>query len=445
MCKILELPALSGPATQSLQSTIDRIRAAGGGTLRLLPGVHTSGTLRLCSNLTLEILPGATLKGVADPAAFQAIQSSVMSRMDVVPWKVFLHADGQENIRLCGGGTIDGSGDEACFQDGVDNSPNRPYCIRMVDCRNVAVEDLTLRNSAFWMQRYFSCDGVRLHRLTIWNHANKNSDGMDIDSSQNVIISDCHIDASDDVICIKSEGSRPSRNIVVTNCLVATHASAIKTGTGSVGGFENITISNMVIKRSVSTAMKHPLGCWNGLTGLDFSATDGGPFRSVLVQNIVMEDVNNPILARLGNRLSGSVARQGYGGEGDALQGVKAGGAGVKVTPSFIYEDLSISNVVARGVGPWPVIVAGHEGHPVRRVTLRDITINCGRPGSLVDLNTPPNWKADGYPGYGMFGTALPAYGLVTAFAEDLVVENFRAIPAPGDPRPERFHLKEPA
>jgi len=54
-----------------------------------------------------------------------------------------------------------------------------------------AVENLTLRNSAFWMQRYFSCDHVRLSGLTVWNHANLNNDGLDIDSSQNVLVSHC--------------------------------------------------------------------------------------------------------------------------------------------------------------------------------------------------------------------------------------------------------------
>lgn len=425
--------------TATIQSAIDAVHAQGGGTVRLLPGLHLSGTLHLKSGLTLEILPGAVLKAVADPAALHAIQSSVISRMDTVPWKAFLHADGQTNIHLCGGGTIDGSGDADCFLDGVENSPNRHYGLHFVACRDITVENLTLRNSAFWMQRYFSCDGVRIHGLKVWNHANKNNDGLDIDSSCNVIVSDCQIDASDDALCIKSEGERPARNITVTNCLLSTHASAIKTGTGSVGGFENITISNIVIRKSASTVMKHPCGRWGGLTGLDLATTDGGAFRNVIVSNITMEELDNPILVRLGNRRSGNVARQGYEGDGDASQGVKDDGKAARITGTPIYEDLIISNVIARNVGPWPVVVAGHEGAPVRRVTLRDITIHCGRPGTQADLDTPPNWQAKGYPGLGMFGTRLPAYGLVTAFAEDLAVENFRALPAPGEVRPARF------
>ena len=430
---------LARPATTDLQQAIDRLHAAGGGTLRLEPGIHFSGTLHLRSGLTLEILPGAVLKALADPAAFTAIQSSVISRMDVVPWKAFLHADGQENIHLCGGGTIDGSGGEPAFLTGIENCPNRPYGLHFVACRHVTVENLTLRDSAFWMQRYFSCDGVRLHRLTVWNHCNKNNDGLDIDSSQNVIVSDCLIDASDDGICLKSEGERPARNITISNCIVATHASAFKTGTGSVGGFENITVTGLVIRRSASTEMKHPSGQWGGLTGLDLATTDGGAFRSVIIQNVVMEDVLNPILCRLGNRLSGNVARQGYGVGYDEAQGVKASDISARVTRQFIYEDLVISGVIARNVGPYPVIVAGHPGAHLHRVTLRDITIVSGTAATAEEAAKPVRWEANGYPGFGMFGSVLPAHGLITAFVDDLVVDNFRAVPAPGDVRPARY------
>ena len=438
MIKIIQ--PTSRDNTTLVQGAIDAVTADGAGTVQLLPGVHYSGTLHLKSGLNLEILPGATLKAVEDVDAFQAMQSSVISRMDVTPWKVFIHADSEKKIRIFGGGIIDGSGDAECFWDDVDNSPVRPYGMHFINCSDITVENLSLRNSAFWMQRYFNCDGVRIHKLNVWNHANRNNDGIDIDSSQNVMISDCVVDASDDAICLKSEGENSCRNITVSNCILSTHASAVKLGTGSVGGFENIIISNIVIRKSASTEMKHPLGVWGGLTGLDLSTTDGGELRSVIISNVTMEEVDNPILARLGNRFSGSVARQGDGGDGDDQQGVKDGGTSAEVTKQGVYEDLILQNIVARNVGPWPVIIAGNEDAPIRRVTLRDVTVICKRPGTQEDLDNEPNWQADGYPGRGMFETHLPAYGLVTNFTEKLVVEDFRAIPAEGECRPAEWH-----
>ena len=51
-----------------------------------------------------------------------------------------------------------------------------------------------------------------------------------------------------------------------------------------------------------------------------------------------------------------------------------------------------------------------------------------------------PNWKADSYLGRGMCSTQLLAYGLVRNFTEDLVVENFKAIPAKTEVRPCQKH-----
>ena len=435
-----DLAPQAGPATTSIQAAIDRAHAQGGGIVRLLPGIHSSGTLHLRSGLTLEILPGATLKALADPAAFVAIKSSVISRMDTVPWKAFLHADGQSNIRVCGGGTIDGSGDEACFQDGVENSPARPYGMHFIACHNIAVENITLKNSAFWMQRYFSCDGVRLNGLIVWNHANKNNDGIDIDSSRNVLVSDCRIDASDDGICIKSEGEAIAANIAVTNCIVATHASALKLGTGSVGGFENITFSNMVLRRSTSTVMKHPSGLWGGLTGIDVCTVDGGPLRRVLFSNITMEGYQCPALLRHGRRLSGNVARQGYAGMGDSLQGV-SGSGGAAIGESRTYEDVTLAQIIARDLGPYPIIACGYPEAPLRRITLRDITIHHAEAATEADSRVPDNFNEAGYPGPRMFGSKLPAHGLFTRLVEDLVVENLRAISFPGDTRPVRYDV----
>jgi len=427
--------------TLSIQAAIDKCTASGGGEVELSQGIYLSGNLTLKNNVTLNISLGSTLKAIPDTSVYKLIQSSVISRMDVVPWKAFIRADSQSNIRLCGGGTIDASGDAPCFRDGVENSPNRPYGLFFINCTGVTVENLKLLSSAFWMQRYFSCSNVRIDRLDVFNHANKNNDGLDIDSSNDVIVSDCHIDSSDDAICIKSEGEKPSKNIVITNCILSTHASAIKLGTGSVGGFENICISNIVIHRSISKIMMHPMGVWGGLTGVDIATTDGGALRQVQISNVCMDDVQNPIHIRLGNRLSGNVARQGYGDAADKSQGVAENGKTTKIAGELRLEDVTITNLFAKNVGPYPVIIAGLEGHPVKRITLRDITIQCGTPGTKKDECSTVNWKANGYPGRGMYDTCLPVYGLISNFTENLVVENFHAIPALGEVREMEMHL----
>lgn len=424
--------------TKSIQMAIDSCHAIGGGTVMFNHGVYLSGTIHLKSNVSISINEKSVLKAIKNADAFKYIQSSIESRMDMVPWKAFLHADSQENIRIYGGGTIDGSGYAPCFE-GLGDSPNRPYGLHFINCKNIVVENLHMRSSAFWMQRYFACTNVRISKLNIYNHSNKNNDGLDIDSSQDVIVSDCFIDTSDDAICIKSETDMVARNIVINNCVIATHASGIKLGTGSIGGYENITINNIVIKRSASKKMLHPLGKWEGLTGIDLINTDGGFLRNVIVSNIVMEDVLNPIHIRLGNRMSRNIRNQGTGPEHtdknkiDSLKKTKPN--------SPVLEDVLLYNIVATNVGPYPVIVAGYEGNSVKRIHLKNITIKSGVAITHKSQIKPVSWHGAGYPGYGMYNSVMPAYGLITNFTEGLVIENFKAIPAPNEIRKPIIHL----
>ena len=450
ICQLTALPVLSqkvaiedygakanGKAncTQAIQSAIDEVHKSGGGTIVFSQGTYLAGSIFLKSNITLVIEKGATLKAIPDTSQFIAEQSSIISRMDVTPWKAFIRADTEENITITGGGTIDGSGNEPCFTDGIENSPARPYGLFFINCKNIVLRDLNLRSSAFWMQRYLNCEGITLDHLDVYNHANKNNDGIDIDSSTDVLITNCRIDSSDDGICLKTEGEGTTKNVVISNCIIGTHASAIKTGTGSVGDFENISISNTVIKRSASKQMMHPLKAWGGLTGIDIITTDGGAIRNVNINNIIMEGVENPIHVRLGNRLSGNVAVQGYGGDGDARQGVKASDKSTRITEQFVMEDIMISQVSAKNVGPYPVIICGLPGYPIKRITLRDITIQSAQAGNKEAVEVAPNWDGTRYPGRGMYGTQLPAYGLLSNHTSDLVIENFRAIPASGEAR----------
>jgi polygalacturonase len=105
------------------------------------------------------------------------------------------------------------------MKSGCDNDPRRPYGLHLVGCANVTVRHLTLRDPAFWLQRYHGCRNVRLQGLTVWNQANINSDGVDIDGCEDVTIGDCAFDVADDGICLKVDGGC-LRDVTVGNGVV---------------------------------------------------------------------------------------------------------------------------------------------------------------------------------------------------------------------------------
>lgn len=305
--------------TTNIQRAIDDCSSKGGGTVLFPQGTFVSGTIRLKSNVTLHLSYNSILKGSDRLEDYPDIIQSVPTRIDNIVGatkKAFLYAEDAENIGLAGEGTFYPGGDQEVFQDHIDESPNRPYGLRFVNCRYVTVSNIHMRNSAYWMQRYVHCDHLRLSGLKVWNHCNLNNDGLDIDGCHDVIVSDCFVDSSDDGICLKSEGLRSCEDVVITNCVVSSFASAIKLGTGSLGGFSRIAISNCIIRPSKSKMMSHTTGYRGGLAGIDIAEVDGAAMNFISFNNILIDSAETPIFIKLGNR-NGKASKDEYSKEGN--------------------------------------------------------------------------------------------------------------------------------
>jgi polygalacturonase len=252
--------------TAAIQRAIDDCHASGGGTVWFPTGTFLTGTIHLRSNVTLHLTPGAVLLG--SPA------------MKDYPIKHLIYAKGAENIAIEGRGTIDGNG-RAFYDDKLKPIQPRPSpFIEIWDSRRVRIENITIVRGPGWTIHPKNCDGVIIRGISLLNELTLvNTDGINIDSSRNVIISDCHIEAGDDCIVLKTtkrgDGPvQPIENVVVTNCILVSAASALKLGTESHADFRHVLFSNCVIR--------------NSRTGIALLAKDGGTMEDVRFSNIVM-------------------------------------------------------------------------------------------------------------------------------------------------------------
>ncbi len=407
--------------TDAIQKAIDTTAENGGGTILFPAGTYATGTVYLKSNITIQLTAGATWMGFPDPDLYPMIEPAMPSRMDTTPWRAFIYAAHQENITLCGEGRIFPNGGADCFLNGKGNSPERPYGLHIIGCRNVAVKDLRLEHSAFWMQRYLACDGLLLSGLKVYNHVNINNDGSDIDSCRNVVVDNCRIDASDDALCFKSEGADPCENVTVTNCILSSFASAIKFGTASIGGFKRFTISNCVVRPSVATNMTHGCGAYGGLMGIDLGNVDGGVLENILISNIVMEGVETPIYIKLGNRNS----RSDRGGEWKDAPPPREGRT----------RRVRVDNVLARDVGPIASAIVGYPGNAIEDLTLTRIDIETGK-ATKQDVSDEVEVHESLYPFNRIFNSDLPAYGFYIRHVNGVILSDVRLKPAEGDKRP---------
>jgi len=396
--------------TQAIQKAIDACAAAGGGRVSLPAGTFLSGTIYLKSRVTLALEEGCTLLGSPNLADYPENVPAIRSYTDNYVTRSLIAGEDLERVAVVGRGTIDGNGGAFRRKEYL----TRPYVIRLVNCREVLVGGLTLRNSPMWMQHYLACRGVTIRGITVWNHVSYNNDGLDIDGCRDVIISGCRLDSDDDALCLKSTLGLPCENVAVTNCLLSSHCNAFKMGTESNGGFRNITFSNSVITLPVGSKANY--GRARGLAGIALEIVDGGRLENVAISSIVIEGVTSPLFMRLGNR-----ARP-------FQKDMPKPAAGT-------LRNVKLSAIVATGVSKTGCAIAGLPGHEIEDVSLTDIYLSFQGGGTSDEAARAVPENPEKYPDCTMFGE-LPAYGLYVRHARGIRLTNVRLATEKGDMRP---------
>lgn len=402
--------------TVIIQRLIDSCSKAGGGVIYFPPGRYLTGTIILKSGVTINIGKGATLLGSPNVSDYIQIKPKYIALRTARESRQLIYAEDQENIALKGEGTIDGQGINF-VRDGDDEGITRPHLIQFINCRNVEVTDLNMRNSGAWMQHYLACTNLKIRGLNVYNHNNYNNDGIDIDGCEDVTISDCIIDSDDDGICLKSTGARACRNVSITNSIVSSHCTAIKLGTESSGGFENIVISNCVVRPS-----KHPRTDFYGLalghSALSIEMVDGGLLENLLINNISVDETTVPIFIRLGDR-----GRKYH--HTQAQPGVGA------------LKHVIISNFFARTSSTFSSSITGIPGKNAEHILLSNVRIVNTSKSSMIKLEQVeiPE-KIKDFPIATMFGDSLPASGFYVRHANNIEFNNVTVVTEEGDTRP---------
>jgi polygalacturonase len=407
--------------TTAIQKAVDACAARGGGTVLFPSGTFLSGTIVLNDNITLHLSPGATLLAsprIEDFRPFPpedvpliAVDGSTQNKGNG-PYHL-IHATGKTNIAIEGAGTIRGNGRAYWDPDPekvfVSRRPRPTPLIEFVGSRNIRIENVSIQDAAGWTLHPLESDGVMIRGVRIMNDdRGPNTDGINVDSTRNVVISDTHVEAGDDCIVLKTTGRRGGKvpateNVTITNSVCSSDDQGIKIGTESLGDFRNITIENAVIFHS-PRLYRAPTAA------ISMSMVDGSTFENVIVSNIVIRDAHTPLFLRLGNR-----------------------GRGQKVPTPGVLRNVVFSNIIATG-GTLASSITGLIGHPIRDVTLSDIDITMKGGQSDSPVLAVPEVAGD-YPHAPMFGP-LPVHGLYIRHAEGVTLRNVRLRVGASDARP---------
>ena len=176
--------------TEALQKAIDHCASNNGGTVYFPPGVYLTGTIFLPSNLRIHLEKGAVLLGSDRLEDYPETIQKLRSYTDNYTVRSIIYAEGKENIAISGEGIIAGQGGK--FEVVYHPYKIRPYMIRMIECKNILIEDIVLLNSPMWVQHYMACDHLTIRNITVSSRrSNVNNDGIDIDGCHFVHITGC--------------------------------------------------------------------------------------------------------------------------------------------------------------------------------------------------------------------------------------------------------------
>ncbi|MBK9928772.1 MAG: glycoside hydrolase family 28 protein [Saprospiraceae bacterium] len=410
--------------TKAIQAAIDAANKNGGGKVLIPTGVFLSGTLVLKDNVELYLAKGAQLLASARQEDYpRQPQPKYRSLRDQGGWYSFIYAEGATNIAISGNGTIDGQGAK---QKGLPNSlggdlDGRPSNILFISCKKISVSGITLKNSGMWNQHYLNCEDLTINNINVYNHSNRNNDGIDIDGCRRVILTNSIFDSGDDAICLKSTGPAPCENVVISNCVVSSFCNGIKMGTESTGGFRSINISNCIIKPSIHPEKPKEGGNPSaiGITGLSLEIVDGGVMEGISVNNLTIEGTKCPVYIRLGGR--------------NRKHRIDA-----PETTVGSMRNISISNIIAYGSGNFACSVTGIPGHKIENVKLSNFNIiqqGGLKEGEYLATLEDVGEVIKGYPQPTNWGN-LPVSGLFIRHVDKITVNNFSIDADKYDPRP---------
>lgn len=364
-----------------LQRAIDCVHQEGGGWLVFPEGVYRTGSLFIRSGVKLFLCQGAIIQGSHRREDYllyrDAVREGLLPVANPVSDAALIVFAEATDAGLHGRGVVDGAGTLLRESWRTKGGPRINFnLIGVIASARITLSDVILRDPDFWNTHILFSQQVTCRNLKVlneiapvgWNplrplsHWN-NTDGINADTSSNILIEDCLIHAGDDCLTMKlTEGAEPWRgslqNILMRRCLLCSATGTMKIGTETLGDrICNIIFEDMDI-------IVGNTGRIIALNIYDLAKVENIVFRNIRVQTPAgfLDLETRP--RKPGNPFDGRI------------------------------RSVLIENVDLPEAGGY--LLAGHQpGNDVRGIVFRNVKIK-GRPAqSLEDLNIPSHAHAD--------------------------------------------------
>jgi polygalacturonase len=376
--------------SDAFAAAFNAVKEAGGGILHVGAGVWKTGPLEIFSNTILVLEEQSVISFIPDPDRYKPVWTR-WEGVECYGMHPLVFADNQERIRITGKGVFDGSGAAwwamlrekrkngqkapktpgeralARLNPGYEKQPSgggsremqflRPPLAQFRNCTSVYLEGFSLRNSPFWTLHPVFCNDVTIRDIHITNPADApNTDGIDIDSCENVLIEGCEVAVGDDGIAIKSGSgengimvNKPSQNIAVRRCVVRNGHGGIVIGSETAGGIFNVTAEHCLFQ-----------GTDRGVR-IKTRRGRGGQISNLHFKRLTMENNLCPLVINMFYRCGAALSDGWF-----TLEPLPV----IYTTPSI--KNIIIEDIKATGCRASAGFIAGLPESPVRNLSISD-------------------------------------------------------------------------
>jgi polygalacturonase len=390
--------------TVAIQKAIDAAAKAGDGVVVFKPGVYLSGALFLKSNMELRLDEGSRIRGVQDLSAYPVMQTRVAGIEMEWP-SALINVYQQSHVKIGGKGTIDGDGkiwwdkywkmrreeyEPKGLRWAVDYDCRRPRLIQVYNSTDVDLRGLTLERPGFWTVHICYSRRVTVDGLVIRNNTDgrgPSTDGIDIDSSSDVLVAHCDIDCNDDAICLKAgrdaDGlrvNRPSEKIRIYDNTVRGGAAGVTVGSETSGGIRDVEVKGLTVLAAV------PAGIL-----FKSASTRGGTIENIRISNVSTTGVATPVSITLNWNPSYSYAK--------LPEGIQDMPAYWRVLTEVVrpekglphFRNITVSALKSTGAQR-AFAVSSYADSPLVDFTFKDIEIEAKTAGTIANSQ---GWKME--------------------------------------------------
>lgn len=391
--------------TEAFKKAIEACTESGGGKVIVPSGKFITGPIELKSNVNLYLEDGSVIEFSTNHADYPIMKEGGSSKY-IVSSPIYGYK--LKNVAITGSGTIDGKGDtwrpvkkekvtsemwnnlvkssgvvssdgkvwwpskeamngEAYLKEHKNNLTMadynylrdylRPYMLYLKNCDSILIDGPTIENSANLCTNITGSKDVIIRNTKVYNELYaQNGDGIDISSSQRVLIYKCNVSAGDDDIALKSSKNKSEKfalqNVVISDCTVNWGHGGFVVGSNTEGGMENVYVHNCN---------------YNGTdAGIKFKSAigEGGTVKNVYIDGVKMKNIKTDAIS----------FNSFY--ENNALGKNNISNSKKNLIPKF--QDIHISNTTCDGAAN-AVNMKALSNSPDENIYFNDVQINADK------------------------------------------------------------------